>query len=45
MIMNINNWIRTNRGNVIVHDPYCEKIIMVMMFLEFVSYFDATFSL
>ncbi|MFX0039428.1 MAG: hypothetical protein ACFFCY_15445 [Promethearchaeota archaeon] len=45
MIRKENNWIRTNRVDVIVHDPYCEKIIMVGMFLEFVSYFVATLSL
>jgi hypothetical protein len=44
MIINKNNWIRTNRDNMIVHDPYCDKIIMVMMFLGFVSYFPATLS-
>jgi hypothetical protein len=44
MIIRENNWIRTNRDTMIVHDPYCDKIIMVMMFLGFVSYFPATLS-
>ena len=44
MMIKENNWIRTNQGNMIVHDPYCENIIMVMMFLGIVSYFSAKLS-
>ncbi|MFX0006570.1 MAG: hypothetical protein ACFFA7_14830 [Promethearchaeota archaeon] len=44
MIIRENNWIRTHRDTGIVHDPYCNKIIMVMMFLGYVSYFPATLS-
>jgi hypothetical protein len=44
MIMQENNWIGTHRGDMVVHDPYCEKIIMIMMFLGLVSYFPATLS-
>ncbi|MFW9828392.1 MAG: hypothetical protein ACFFEY_12450 [Candidatus Thorarchaeota archaeon] len=44
MMIKQNNWIRTNQTNMIVHDPYCENIVMVMMFLGNVSYFPATLS-
>ncbi|MDX1798410.1 MAG: hypothetical protein R3255_07155 [Candidatus Lokiarchaeia archaeon] len=44
MIIRENNWIRTKRGTMIVHDPFCDKIIMIRMFLGFVSYFPATLS-
>ena len=44
MVIKENNWIRTNKGDMIVHDPFCEKIIMVMMFLGLVSYFPAALS-
>ncbi|MFX0023334.1 MAG: hypothetical protein ACFE9S_13490 [Candidatus Hermodarchaeota archaeon] len=44
MIITENNWIRTNRDTMVVRDPYCDKIIMAMMFLGVVSYFPATLS-
>jgi hypothetical protein len=44
MIIRENNWIRTSRDNAIVRDPFYDKIIMVMMFLGYVSYFPATLS-
>jgi len=44
MVMKENNWIGANKGDMIVHNPSCNKIIMVMMFLGFVSYFPATFA-
>ncbi len=44
MVMKENNWIGINQGDMVVHDPSCYKIIMVMMFLGFVSYFPATLS-
>ena len=44
MMIKENNWIRTNQSNMIVQDPYCENIVMVMMFLGIVSYFLATLS-
>jgi hypothetical protein len=44
MMIKENNWIRTSQRNMIVQDPYCENIVMVMMFLGRVSYFPATLS-
>ncbi|MFX1453076.1 MAG: hypothetical protein ACFFCM_19735 [Promethearchaeota archaeon] len=44
MMIKENNWIRTSQSNMIVQDPYCENIVMVMMFLGIVSYFPATLS-
>jgi hypothetical protein len=39
MMIKENNWIRTNQGIITVRDPYCEYIIMVMVFLRIVPYF------
>jgi hypothetical protein len=44
MVIKDNKWIGTHRGDMVVQDPSCDKIIMVMMFLGFVSYFPATLS-
>jgi hypothetical protein len=44
MIVRENNWIGINIGDMLVHNPSCDKIIMVMMLLGFVSYIPATLS-
>jgi hypothetical protein len=44
MVIKENNWIEMNQGDMVVHNPSCDKIIMILMFLGFVSYIPATLS-
>ncbi len=44
MVINENKWIGTHRGDMVVQDPSCTKIIMVMMFLGIVQYFPTALS-
>jgi len=45
MIIKENKWIGTHRGEMVVQDPSCNKtVIMVMMFLGFVSYIPIALS-
>lgn len=45
MVIKENKWIGTHRGDMVVHDPSCTKIAMVMMFLGIVKYFPTALSL
>ena len=44
MVIKENNWIGTQRGDMVVQDPTCTKIIMIMMFLGIVRYFPTALS-
>ena len=44
MVIKENKWNGTHRRDMVVQDPSCDKIIIVMMFLGLVPYFTATLS-
>lgn len=44
MVIKENSWIGINQEDMVVHDPSCDKIIMVMMFLVFVPYIHTPLS-